>query len=227
VTIQAIETRYAGCRFRSRAEARLAVFLDALKVPWLYEPEGYLLRDGIAYLPDFLLYPGTDWAFWLEVKAQAPTGDEILKCAALAEETGIRTYLYFDRNFEAAAEQPYVFLADFFNPVEWFETADGEWSSREVEPAWKTQLPHTAYHFPPAPSTLRTPRPGRFWWMDCQVCGRVRLKLYGQRGHCPDAPESYLAGVPWPTFAHRTPRLLKAYAAARSARFEFGESGAR
>lgn len=40
-TIQAIETQYAGCRFRSRLEARWAVFFDTLDIRWEYEPEGF------------------------------------------------------------------------------------------------------------------------------------------------------------------------------------------
>jgi len=55
--IAAIETRYAGCRFRSRLEARWAVFFDMLRIKWEYEPEGFSIprRDGTtaAYLPDF------------------------------------------------------------------------------------------------------------------------------------------------------------------------------
>jgi hypothetical protein len=39
--VKAIETRYAGCRFRSRLEARWAVFFDALGVKWEYEREGF------------------------------------------------------------------------------------------------------------------------------------------------------------------------------------------
>lgn len=41
--IKAIETCYAGCRFRSRLEARWAVFFDALGLEWEYEPEGFEL----------------------------------------------------------------------------------------------------------------------------------------------------------------------------------------
>ena len=52
--IQAIETKYKGYRFRSRLEARWAVFFDALRVPWEYEPESYLLPSG-PYLPDFVV----------------------------------------------------------------------------------------------------------------------------------------------------------------------------
>lgn len=69
--IQAIETRYAGCRFRSRLEARWAVFFDHLRITWEYEPEGYRLPSG-PYLPDFKLYglggDGTGDGLWFEVK---------------------------------------------------------------------------------------------------------------------------------------------------------------
>ena len=51
-----IETEYKGYRFRSRLEARWAVFFDACGVKWDYEVEGFDLGDGIKYLPDFVLY---------------------------------------------------------------------------------------------------------------------------------------------------------------------------
>ena len=51
--IKPIETVYKGCRFRSRLEARWAVFFDALGVEWEYEPEGFELPSGRRYLPDF------------------------------------------------------------------------------------------------------------------------------------------------------------------------------
>ena len=53
--IKPIETFYKGYRFRSRLEARWAVFFDALGVEWEYEPEGFVLDDGTCYLPDFRL----------------------------------------------------------------------------------------------------------------------------------------------------------------------------
>lgn len=64
-TIKAIETEYAGCRFRSRLEARWAVFFDHLGIRWEYEPEG-LDIDGVRYLPDFRL-PEVD-GLYVEVK---------------------------------------------------------------------------------------------------------------------------------------------------------------
>lgn len=53
---KAIPTEYKGHLFRSRLEARWAVFFDACGVEWEYEPEGYDLGDGVRYLPDFLLH---------------------------------------------------------------------------------------------------------------------------------------------------------------------------
>lgn len=71
--MKAIETRYAGYRFRSRLEARWAVFFQTLGLKWEYEPEGFDLGFGDWYLPDFRVhYPGrgADEArdHWFEVK---------------------------------------------------------------------------------------------------------------------------------------------------------------
>lgn len=54
-TIKPIETRYKGYRFRSRLEARWAIFFDALGLRWEYEKEGFFLPSGKRYLPDFYI----------------------------------------------------------------------------------------------------------------------------------------------------------------------------
>lgn len=54
--IKPIETYYNGYRFRSRLEARWAVFFDALGMKYEYEPQGFDLGNGLYYLPDFLLH---------------------------------------------------------------------------------------------------------------------------------------------------------------------------
>ena len=61
-----IETRAYGHRFRSRLEARWAVFFETLGVQWEYEPEGFDL-DGDLYLPDFRVTTGA-LVYWYEVK---------------------------------------------------------------------------------------------------------------------------------------------------------------
>jgi hypothetical protein len=72
MTIKPIETVYKGYRFRSRLEARWAVFFDACGYKWEYEPEGFDLGDGIYYLPDFKIFGkddnGDTNVFWVEVK---------------------------------------------------------------------------------------------------------------------------------------------------------------
>jgi len=87
-TVQAIETQYAGCRFRSRLEARWAVALDTAKIRWEYEPEGFETPFG-RYLPDFRL---TSFARprWLEVKPEGYTHDanDTKRWGSLVESTG-------------------------------------------------------------------------------------------------------------------------------------------
>lgn len=82
MTIQPIETRYAGHRFRSRLEARWAVFFDTLGIRWEYEPEGYLVGPNrTPYLPDFWL---PQEKLWVEVKgAEEQLNVELLVNAAV------------------------------------------------------------------------------------------------------------------------------------------------
>lgn len=78
-----IETFYKGCKFRSRLEARWAVFFDSLKIIWEYEKEGFVMTTGETYLPDFWL-PQLDCFF--EVKGAEPTDIERKKAFRLSAE---------------------------------------------------------------------------------------------------------------------------------------------
>lgn len=91
-----IETRWKGWRFRSRTEARWAVFLEAAGIQFEYEPEGVVLPSG-PYLPDFRLtgFPGSDFPkggehedVWLEIKGGEPTELERQRCAELSAASG-------------------------------------------------------------------------------------------------------------------------------------------
>ncbi|MFN7341432.1 MAG: hypothetical protein ACK5VI_10180 [Opitutia bacterium] len=81
-TIKAIETRYKGHRFRSRLEARWAVFFDAAGWDWEHEPGGFHTPLG-PYLPDFLVSSFSRarsvCGRWLEVKPIEPSPVEIDK----------------------------------------------------------------------------------------------------------------------------------------------------
>jgi hypothetical protein len=78
--IKPIETSYRGYRFRSRLEARYAVYFDAIGIWWEYEKEGYDL-GGSRYLPDFWL---PEVNMWAEVKPSAFTGEELMKVERLS-----------------------------------------------------------------------------------------------------------------------------------------------
>ena len=82
--IKPIETHYKGYRFRSRLEARWAVFFETLRTKWIYEPEGFELGNGIRYLPDFFL-PEILGGVYAEVK---PDGGDFSKATISAKETG-------------------------------------------------------------------------------------------------------------------------------------------
>lgn len=77
----AIQTRYAGRLFRSRLEARWAVYFNSLKWDWEYEYEGYNLPSG-KYLPDFY-FPKLN--IFGEVKPFDLTPKERKKCIELSE----------------------------------------------------------------------------------------------------------------------------------------------
>jgi len=137
----AIQTRYKGCYFRSRLEARWAVFFDHLGFAWEHEPQGYVL-DGIPYLPDFkLTLPGGGLVF-AEVKAAVTDwheGRHVRLCRALAQDTGspvilligvpaYRAYHWFTPDL-AGNEFKAAFFRDYEPKI---EVMDAYWSQRIV-----------------------------------------------------------------------------------------------
>lgn len=90
--IKAIETHYNGYRFRSRLEARWAVFFDALGIEYQYEPEGFDLGEAGWYLPDFWL---PQQKYWIEIKGTAPTPSEMRKAHLLAEQSNTIAFILF------------------------------------------------------------------------------------------------------------------------------------
>jgi hypothetical protein len=69
MALKAIPTTYKDIRFRSRLEARWAVFLDVSGIGWKYEPTHLIVtydsgKERLDWLPDFKLGDGR----WAEVK---------------------------------------------------------------------------------------------------------------------------------------------------------------
>jgi hypothetical protein len=73
VTIKPIETRAYGRRFRSRLEARWAVFFETLGLRWEYEPESFDI-DGEPYLPDFRVWTPQGEPIWYEIRPRQSAG---------------------------------------------------------------------------------------------------------------------------------------------------------
>ncbi|GAA1840941.1 hypothetical protein GCM10009836_20340 [Pseudonocardia ailaonensis] len=92
--MRAIQTAYAGHRFRSRLEARWAVVFDQLGITWRYEPEGFILSDGSTYLPDFVL-PSDGWT--VEAKGDdSALGRDISRIARYVTDSGRRVLILGD-----------------------------------------------------------------------------------------------------------------------------------
>lgn len=96
MTIKAIETAYAGYRFRSRLEARWAVAFTNTDLisRWEYEPQGFDL-DGTPYLPDFRVWWSSQDYSWVEIKPDnfQPTDRDDRSYLAMARETTGGFYL--------------------------------------------------------------------------------------------------------------------------------------
>ena len=92
--IGAIETVFDGYRFRSRLEARWAVFFKTARIRYIYEPECFRLPSGKLYLPDFYL-PDVNMrttedkgGIYVEVKPSRPNFDELDYLFELSQITG-------------------------------------------------------------------------------------------------------------------------------------------
>ena len=84
--IYAKPTTYNGITFRSRLEARWAVYFDAIGITYEYEMERYDFTPDMSYLPDFYLREVNMWA---EVKPVQLDGIELTKVEYLVLTTEI------------------------------------------------------------------------------------------------------------------------------------------
>jgi hypothetical protein len=205
--IKAIETRYKGYHFRSRLEARWAVFFDKLRWQWRYEHEGYRIgyaeEDTVGWLPDFEVITPSGQHLYVEVKGDP---DFFIDNATWLDRLDFHggppgfSDCGGKRNFGAKAK-PLLLLGDV--PLASDEAVSLEVTvivHREGVGALRTEL--TFEGLDPTCLDLRM-------WK--QVDGGVGLKDF--------QPEAY------PNWGDDM-RVRDALAVARSARFEHGQSGA-
>lgn len=225
MSIAPLETRYAGCRFRSRLEARWAVFFDHLGIKWEYEPQGYTIGpDKRPYLPDFRLpYLGA----LVEVKGDA----ERLDIALLAELTRAHSREPFTLvlgpvpTITAGKVPTHALLAPIFDIREYSGSgtaADASTVNRafsalekldqDEQDAVKELISHQGRVRIACHQAVFVG--GRGGWA---------LMPFGMPNTICTAEQMINPGTVWPIIPH--PRLKTAYEAARSARFEHGEQG--
>jgi hypothetical protein len=89
--LKPIETTFNGHRFRSRLEARWAVFFTVLEVPYDYEAQGYNFEE-YAYLPDFWI---PSWNVFVEIKPFRPDADEMRRYIAFAKHAEKSLLLFY------------------------------------------------------------------------------------------------------------------------------------
>lgn len=95
MSIKAIDTWYKKAYFRSKLEARWAVFFETMGAEWEYEKKGYKLPNGQNYLPDFWLPgAGVDGAF-VEIKPVFPSHEEKEKIRLLAKYSGKDSFIVY------------------------------------------------------------------------------------------------------------------------------------
>ena len=87
--ITQIQTHYKGYWFRSRLEARWAVFFEVSGIRWLYEQQGFNV-NGKPYLPDFYL---PDFGYF-EVRGRYEYDDELMQ--SFANEIGKPLFIAFE-----------------------------------------------------------------------------------------------------------------------------------
>lgn len=208
--IKPIETSYAGCRFRSRLEARWAVFFDHVGLKWEYEPQGYELPSGGRYLPDFWL---PESQFHVEVKgseaalrAEGPRYAEAVLTGALPG-NGL---IFLGPVPDAAAGLPEHFVLTTHEHccgrlILCLHIALGDWFTAEAKQSDAAEL---------LPCT------------DLMTHLSDRLPPLGGYRNGADERATYTNCGPMPPDWPVDPPVAAAYTAARSARFEHGESGA-
>lgn len=205
--ITPIQTTYKGYRFRSRLEARWAVFMDRLGIGWEYETEGFHLPHG-NYLPDFWL---PSLCTWLEIKPaglESPLARELCSDLAIASSSSVILF--------TGLPPGYVGWDPFTGQEDRSCSDSGEifWPSGGGD--------------------------NRYAWCVCHDCGLVGIQFDGRSdrlackecyacavgkycGSC--AGKCFRKGANLDkgySYSHRA--IVEAAAAARSARFEHGES---
>lgn len=205
--ISPIETHYAGCRFRSRLEARWAVFFDTLGLKWEYEPQGFVVHSGPGYLPDFAVQTPACLLF-VEVKPSRPEA---------IDPAGVRRWERFAEalmeTVSPSQQAACMLIGPIPDPgsVRAFASDESGYESRGSRYSDGVYVPFDEC----------------YRWCACSTDSHFGIEFDGRGGRidceCPGQGDGDGKGSA-EIYTADSPRLLTAYRAARSARFEHGES---
>jgi hypothetical protein len=201
---KAISTRYHGYNFRSRLEARWAVVFETLGLNWRYEAEGWQSPSGDRWLPDFLLeIQGKK--VWVEIKPPGHGDEEVL--GRMAEGMSGDEYIW-------------AIAADIPDPKRLSEEWDPIWQGHyggslegQFDMFFRWRLEDGAEG---------VGQDNNYYLCICVDCSTVGIQFDRRSARidcgCPKGGPEFGIGDKNYTSSH--PTILKAYAAARAARFE-------
>lgn len=203
--IKAIETVYNDYHFRSRLEARWAVFFDAAGIEYKYEHEGFTNNFGDCYLPDFYLPASKTW---VEVK-----GDDMELCRDWERMSGLLDFNAcnlpgFDSSY--GSNGGLLLLGDipngknkgcYFHPIIQHHKGLGR--------SWAMFVPSPGF------SPIECIKESKF--LDL-------LGLYPDWG-LESSPDHWRVETKWIDTPGYWEKISSAYSMARQARFEHGECG--
>lgn len=216
--IKAIETEYRGCRFRSRLEARWAVFFDALGWDWQYEKQGYEIGwegdNTLPWLPDFEVttspHHENSMSFYAEVKGDPDffaDGSWLWRLDFGGGPPGFAHSGYCD----SPACKPIVLLGN----IPKLGTYTGDCPVFEVPIIVHKEGVHGYMSQVTRHGIDFGPDNNNFWWDNLQTGNGIRNF---QIAVLPNRYDSYTPG---------DPDVVAAMRAALGARFEHGEKGAK
>lgn len=199
--IKSIDTFYSGVLFRSRLEARWAVFLNCLGISWVYESEGYDLPakgkrvKSVKYLPDFKIpsqkiFPKE---LYLEIKPAVKINEEV-------KDKVFRFVEHLDTRMTILSDVPYP------DDIECYSYNDERGNSQHL-----CELEIECFY--PNGSDLG------YCFCQCPFCEKFGFEFNGRSARIGCGCDHSKVANGDKTYNNSTIALVSAYAMARSERF--------
>jgi len=216
--LKPIETHFDGYRFRSRLEARWAVFFKTLGIEYEYEKEGFNLSRPWEWAVrhcDPSVSDQIERDYWVEQRRERPWLDNLfylpdfwLPSVTSRGETGIWLEIKGQKPIEEEFDKGAWLRERTGSPVVIFVGLPQSWGGGKEDTGYELQ------------GFMDT----NMMFAKCTNCGQIDIlsPMEGDNFVCPSCSAGYPGKL-----SQFHPTILAAQTAARSARFEHGENGAR